>query len=593
MKEFFKFTLASMLGVFLASIIMTLIGIFFLFIFIAGLSSFESGRITEVEPNSILEIQLNYPVPERTITAPLPGGAFPFIGFYRSLGLDDILSSIENAGYDPNIKGIFLNLNNAGFSNYATLEPIRRALIDFKESGKFIIAHGDYITQKGYYIAATADKIYLTPSGNLDFKGLSAELFFFKKTLDKLEIDPQMFYFGKYKSATEPFRLSKMSDENREQTSSILSSMYDHIISEIAKARNIPENELKKIADNFSGRLPEEALRLSLIDSLLYRDQVNDELKLFAGVDLNKKLPVVSITDYSDVKSQTLPATANRIAVIYAVGEIEAGEGDNETIGTKNIIEALHKARLNKNVKAIVLRVNSPGGVFSTSDLIRREVALAADEKPLVVSMGSLAASGGYFISCPADKILAEQNTITGSIGAYGFIPNMKDFFENILGITFDRVKLGQYSDFGTVTRPFTGNEKKLFQSEIDRIYDQFIEKVVEGRDISKNKINEIAQGRVYTGIQAKELGLVDEIGGLNEAVEIAADMANIGQYRLLIYPELKSPFELIEKLFFNQAEESFLKLKLGEFFKYYEILNKVTNMTGIQARIPFEFEIN
>lgn len=590
MKQFLKFTLASMLGVFLSFIFVFVIFVIFMTVLIAGL---QTTKVEEIPQNSVLEIKLNYFIPERSFQSPLAVSSFPFISLRKQIGLNEIIDNIRKAKTDFKVKGIYINLNNFTGGGIAVIEPIRRELLDFKKSKKFIIAFGDNISQRAYYLASAADKIYMTPEGSLDFRGLSVEMMFFKNTLDKLEIEPQIFQAGEYKSATESFKSDKMSEPNRRQITELLNSINEHFLKELETTRKIPYDSLKLISSNFLVRTPEDARKYKLIDELIYKDQVFDEMKKKARTDRNKKLSTVSIEDYTNVNVDGGTSNYNRIAVIYAVGEIANVSGNESIIGTENITDAIKKARDDERVKAIVMRVASPGGDALTSDIIWREVALAKKKKPFIVSMSGVAASGGYYISCAADSIVAEPNTITGSIGVFGIIPNMKNFFKNKLGISFDRVNTGKFSDYFNVNRPLTVEEKKIVQSEVDRIYKSFVSKVSVGRRKSFEEIQKIAQGRVWTGLQAKENGLVDEIGGLKDAIRIAAAKARVKQYSIVEYPTLRSIMKTLLEDFSADAELSFLKLKLGDNFRAFDQLKQVGNLKGVQARLPVELDIN
>lgn len=589
MKNFFKMMFASMLGTFLALFVASVM--FFLFILIV-VAAVEPQKDVSVDENTVLQIRLDYPVAERTPEKQISQFSFTSFRFSSQLGLNDIISNIHKAKHDPNIKGIWLDLNGFSAGGYATVEAIRNALIDFKSSKKFIIAYGDIVVQKALYLASISDKIYVSQPGLLELKGLSTEVPFFKKTLEKLEIEAQIFHYGKYKSAIEPFRFDKMSDPYRYQMTTLLNSMYDHLIFNIAGARNIAADSLKIIADNLLVRDPESAVNFRLIDGVYYRDQVVSEIKKRMGVGEDKDLNTISIQKYNNVPDRGRKFSENKIAVIYAEGDVVSGSGDDNSIGAENIPEALRKAAKDKRIRAIVLRVNSPGGDALTSDLIWREVQLAKKKKPVIVSMGSVAASGGYYISTGADVIVAEPNTITGSIGVFGIIPNMEKFFSNKLGITFDRVKTGKYSDFMTINRPFTAQEKMFIQNEIDKIYKTFVSKVAEGRKRTFSQIDEIAQGRVWTGLQAKQNGLVDEIGGLETALKIAASRARLKDYSIVELPVMKDFVETLLEDFSAEASEYWLKARLGSNYTYYKQLDYITNASGIQARLPVDPEI-
>jgi protease IV len=589
MKQFLKFTLASMLGIFLSFLLFFVISVVLLTIIIASL---QVQKIERIPPDTVLEIKLNYSVPERSYQSFQTITSFPYVSARRQAGLPEIIDNIRKAKSDVNVKGIYLNLNNFVGGSLTTVEALRRELIDFKKSKKFVIAFGDYISQKAYYLSTVSDKIFITPQGYLDFRGLSVEIMFFKNTLDKLEIEPQVFQAGEYKSATEPFRLDKMSEPNRRQVTDLLTSINNHMLGEINVGRKISIDSLKLIANNMLIHFPEDAGKFRLVDSLYYKDQVYDEMKKMVGISKRNKLNLTYIEDYTNVKASDNSSSRNRIAVIYALGEIQRTSGDENTIGTENITDAIRKAKDDERVKAIVMRVNSPGGDALTSDIIWREVVLAKKQKPFIVSMGSVAASGGYYISCAADEIIAEPNTITGSIGVFGIIPNLKNFLKDKLGITFDRVNTGKYSDLFNLTRPLSGEEKIIFQSAIDRIYNTFVNKVAEGRKKTFNEIHKIAQGRVWSGLQAKENGLVDDIGGLKDAIKIASDKAKIRQYSIVEYPAQRSIIRTLLEDFSADAEMSFLKFKSGDDFRIYNQLNEIKNLKGIQARLPVQLDI-
>lgn len=591
MKQFFKFTLAAIVGSLISIIIVSSV---LIFIFVVSISTLSRQEKIVINDNSVLKIKFNYVISERTKYESFDNLDIFFPKIKKIIGLNDIIENIYKAEVDDDISGILLDLNNFNLDDYATIEAIRNTLGQFKESGKFIFAHGDIITQKSYYLASVADRVFITPTGNFIFNGLSAEVLFFKNTLDKLEIEPQIFQYGKFKSATEPFKNVEMSPENKEQWTALLNSDFDHILYKIEEERGIDISELKRLSYNFLIRYPEDAYNFGLIDSLVYKDEVYNLVKDEIGVSQSTKIQLVDLEQYFDVDSPFIePSTDDRIAVIYAQGEIVAGEGNEESIGTENIIESIRKARDNHRVKAIVLRVNSPGGSALTADLIWREMMLAKEEKPVIVSMGNMAASGGYYIACNADTIVSQPNTLTGSIGVFGIIPNLQNFFNDKLGITFDRVKTGKYSDYIPVTRPLSEEEKLIISKEIDFVYENFVTKVAEGRNMSYKEIDDIAQGRIYNGIQAQELGLVDVLGGLDDAINIAAGMAGISEYRLYEYPKLKSPFEKIFDAFTTEVKFSVLKENLGKNYKIYETLDKINNLKGIQMRMPFHVNWN
>lgn len=598
MKQFFKFMFASMVG-----FVLSIVFIFFILniIIISIVSQFQKSEIATVSPNSILKISLNYDVKERSSSNPFEEISFLSFEAKKTLGLDDILANIKKAKTDNNIKGILLDVGYIP-AQLATIEEIRSALINFKNTSgksgtgnKFIYAYSEVYSQKGYYLVSVADKIFLNPTGILEFKGFSAEIMFYKHALEKLEIEPQVFYNGKFKSYTEPFRLDKMSEPNRIQTTEFLNEMYHGFIGRIAESRKLSEKYLDSVANNLLIRKAEDAKELKLVDELSYEDEMLDSIKYRLSIDEKKEIDFITMNKYVNVVDQNKSKVAakERIAIIYAEGEIVDGKSDEGEVGSITFAKTIRDARLNDKVKAIVLRVNSPGGSALASDIIWREITLARKKKPVVVSMGGVAASGGYYISCAADTIVAEPNTLTGSIGVLGIIPNIEKFFNNKLGITFDGVKTSRFADMPTVTRPMSAEERQIVQMEVDRIYHDFVSKVAEGREKTVEEIDSIAQGRVWSAMSAKEIGLVDVIGGIDDAVKIAASMAKVEQYSIMSLPEQKDPVtKIIEQFTGDEMESRILKNKLGDNYKYVQQLERIKNMRGIQARIPFDLDI-
>ena len=588
MKDFFKFVFASMVGFILSFFV-----VFILLIAIVASIVSSAGSEGKVSPisNSILHVSLDYPIKERTDKNPF--AEFGLMGFdsKETLGLNEILENLEKAKKDEYIKGIFLDVSSLA-AGFATIEEVRNALIDFKKSGKFIIAYSEVYTQSAYYLASVADKVYMNPEGMIDFRGLSTELMFFKGSLEKLDIEAQIIKVGTYKSAVEPFILDKMSEPNRQQVNSFLGSMYDHFLTEISKSRKIPKSTLFTLADSAKVRNPKDALVYKMIDGLKYKDEVLDELKSKSGMEKKKELKSVTIEEYAPAPEENSSGSSDRIAIVYANGEIISGEGNDESIGSDRISRAIRKARLDTKVKAIVLRVNSPGGSALASDVIWREMVLAKKSKPVIVSMGDVAASGGYYIACAADSIFAQPNTITGSIGVFGIIPNMQKFFKNKLGITFDGVKTGKYADLGNVSRPLTDAEKMIFQQEVNKVYSTFTQKVADGRKKSKSYIDSIGQGRVWSGTEALQNGLVDKLGNINDAIASAAKKAKLKDFKIVSYPDQIDP---IKSLFENSGDKIksyFMKGELGNQYIYYEQMQSAINLSGVQARIPYNIEV-
>jgi protease-4 len=474
----------------------------------------------------------------------------------------------------------------------ATTEEIRNGLLDFKKSGKFIYSYSEGYSQKAYYLASVADKIFLNPAGSLDFKGLAGQVMFLKGLLGKLEIEPQVIRHGKFKSAVEPLIMDKMSEANKEQTLSFISSMWNQMLKGISESRKISVEELITIADGLKISDPKDALALKMVDKLAYKDQVIDELMAKTGAKENKDLNLMTLGKYSDAPDNEPKFSKDKIAVIYAIGSIGGGDGDDQTIGSEKISKTIRKARLDENVKAIVLRVNSPGGSALASDVIWREMALAKIAKPVVVSMGDVAASGGYYIACGASKIIASPNTITGSIGVFGIVPNMQKFFNNKLGITFDEVKTNAYADYISGIRPMTESERKFLTRDIETIYATFIGHVAEGRGMTAAQVDSIGQGRVWSGADAKRIGLIDDFGGLDFAIKTAAKLAKLEKYRITELPEQKDPFTMIMEELGNDGSSRILKAELGENYAYLNYIREISEMKGVQARLPFQINV-
>ncbi len=581
--------LASMAGFFLSMIVLFLLMLFLL----SGLiMSVSSDKDVVIKNNSVLEIRLDKPIKERAGKNPFGKIDFGSLSAEKELGLDDILKSIDKASGDDRIRGIFLNLTSVQ-AGIASMKEVRDALIKFKTtSHKFIYAYSESYTQGSYYLASIADSIWMHPEGDIDFRGLGAGLMFLKGTMDKLEIEPEIIRHGKFKSAVEPFLYDKMSPENREQTSTFLHSIWNNLLEDISKSRNISVSELQSIADELKARDPEEALKLKMVDRLVYYDEVLATLKTKTGKTQKQNITSVELGKYikSVVKVDTY--TASKIAVIYASGDIVSGDGNDDQIGSSSLAAAIRKARTDTSIKAIVLRVNSPGGSALASDVIWRETKLAKATKPLIVSMGDYAASGGYYISCLADTIVAQANTITGSIGVFGLMFNAQKMLKNKLGITFDTVKTGKHGDFPALYRPMSSDETAMLQKDVERVYDTFLSHVAEGRKMDKAQVDSIGQGRVWSGTDAKRLGLVDVIGGINDAIRLASIKANLRTYRIVTLPEQK---EFLDKVFEDLNSEAsvyFAKRQLGVGYTYFEGIQSLLQEQGVIARLPFIFEI-
>ena len=588
MKAFFKYVLATITGILIFSVLM-----FFIMIGIIGamVSSVGSKSETVTPSNAVLLINLDHTITEKTEPNPFENLDLPGYSGARSLGLNDMVSRIKAAKDDGNIKGIYLNVSgvNAGFP---TAKAIREAILDFKTSGKFVVAFSDVMSQKGYYINSAADEIYLNPQGSLDFRGLATSVMFFKEAMDKLGVDMQILKVGTYKSAVEPFMMNSMSEANKEQVNSYLGSIYDTFLSDISASKKLSVDSLRGIANGYLIREPEDAKKYGFVNNLLYKDEVFAKIRAKLGIDEKKDIPYVSILDYTN-KPSSGEAGGDRVAVLYAYGEIIDGEGMDGQIGGDKLSRELRQLRLDDKVKAVVLRVNSPGGSALASENIWREVDLTKKVKPVIVSMGDYAASGGYYISAAADSIFADPTTLTGSIGVFGMIPNFQKLFNEKLGVHFDAVKTAKFADMDVdMDRPLTEEEKTIIQGGVNKIYQVFMKRVADGRKLDVAYVDSIGQGRVWTGKQAVDLKLVDRIATLDEAVKAAAKKAKLDNYRISEYPRMKDPFSSILSTSKEKIKMWMLEDELGDYVKYYSELKKVSKQSGIQARIPYLVEI-
>jgi protease-4 len=594
MKQFFKFMFASCLGMTLFTVLIGLIGIGIL-----TQVSKSAEKTEEITPNTILKISLNSLVPERTNNAAINPYEF---NTDDVIGLQEMIETIERAKNDDDIKGIYLEMTNPQLG-FAGMSVLRRAIEDFQnnDDNKFVIAYGDNYSQKAYYLASVADEIYMNPIGTVDFKGLSGTLLFFKDMLDRLGIDMQVFYVGNFKSATEPFRRTNMSEENRLQVREYMESLYGIMLEDISNSRKISVKELRTIADEYQLREADDALRLKFVDKLLYKDEMIDLLKDKIGLGKDEDIKAVSLSTYNKSNPRDKNLTAkSKIAVVYAEGSIVDGQGENGQIGGDRYAEIIRDIRKDKAIKAIVLRVNSGGGSGFASEKIWRELMLAKEQGlPIIVSMGDVAASGGYYIAAPADKILVEKNTITGSIGVFGVIPSMADFLKNEIGITVDTVKTGKFSTGITPFYDVNDAEGQIIQESVEEFYDLFLRRVAEGRNMTKDAVHKVAQGRVWTGAKAIELGLADEVGDLEQAMIVAAEKAGLSKFRVLEYPTIKDPLQQIfdeltgkDDKKVKQASRALIEEELGELYPYYEQMKEIRTMKGVQARMPYTIEI-
>ena len=579
MLNFLKNIFSTVIGILLSFLIIILI--------IAGVATISSQKNTstkKLDEKHFLKIDLSKEVVERTSANPFSSLDPMNIYASQQLSLKTILDNIEKAKTDENIVGIYINspIVNAGMSK---AEEIRNKLLEFKETKKPIVAYNEVYAMKSYYLSSVADRLYINPMGIIDHKGMYTTLMFFKGLLEKLNIDLQIFRLGKFKSAIEPFTLEKMSDSNRKQLKLLLKSVNNNIIDSIASQRGISKIKIHKDANQLKLSSAEICLEENYVDGILYEDQVKDTLKMLLGKD---KLKFISINKYSNVKTKKKEISRNKIAIVYANGGINSGKGDENSIGSITTSKAIEKARKDEKVKAIVLRINSGGGSALASDVIWRETVLAKNEKPLVVSFGDVAASGGYYIACAADKIFASPTSITGSIGVFGMIPNMNEFYKSNFGITFDTVKTNNSADMG-IYRELTSFEKQKIQQGIKDVYETFISRVSEGRDISTKQVDNIGQGRVWSGYDAKKIGLIDEFGGLEKAIESAAALAEIEDYRTISLPKQKDPFtEFLDGL--NQTKLSDILSDELDLINKKDIITiqEMIKSDKIQTRLPY-----
>ena len=591
MRQFFKYVLATVVGL----LAFSLLG----FLIVVGIVSAakSAGDRKETASNSVLELKLNEPLTERGRDS-----KFSFGGNNSATGLVNVKEAIRRAKGDGEIKGILLNLGLVQ-GGMASLEEVRDALLDFKKSGKFIVAYHEVCSEKSFYLSSVANEIYLHPQGTLEFNGLSAEVMFYKRLFDKAGIEPYIFRVGSFKSAVEPFFRENFSDSARYQTVSFLNSINGHMISQVAAARGIAPARLKVISDSMLVHNAPDALRLKMVTKLGYFDEVQDYLRGKLGLAKDKKPSLVSLSDYTDndqVDEKEGNTSGNRIAVIYAEGDIVTGKGSDDNIGSTKFAEAIRKARLDDKVKAVVLRINSPGGSSLASDIIYREVLLTKKVKPIIASMSDVAASGGYYIAMACDTIVAHPNTITGSIGVFGVLPNVQKLLSDKLGITVDRVTTGKFSDLPTITRPLSDFEKRVLQGEVNTIYADFTAKAALGRHMPVERLRRLASGRVWSGLEAKNNGLVDVLGDYADALKIAATRAHLkaDDYKVQRLPRRKTELENLFSMFgggddAEVAKAKALKTELGPLYPAYAQYQQLLQMRGVQAKLPYSLDIN
>ncbi|MDR0658140.1 MAG: signal peptide peptidase SppA [Mediterranea sp.] len=588
MKDFLKFTFAAIVGIVLSSIVMFFISIM---IFVGMLSGTDAETV--VKKNSVMMLDLNGTLSERSQENPWDR----LLGNDNAVyGLDDVLASIKKAKEHEDIKGIYIQASSLGTS-FASLQEIRTALAGFKESGKFVYAYGDVYTQGLYYLSSVADKVMLNPKGMVEWKGLSARPVFFKGLLEKVGIEMQIFKVGTYKSAVEPFTNTEMSPENREQVTEYATSVWNSLVSEVSVSRNLSAERLNELADRMLMYSPaEKSVEAGLVDTLIYHNDIRDYIKSQIGIGKDKGLALLNLEDMINIKKNVpKDKSGNIIAVYYAYGDITttaSSMSNGEGIASEKVIKDLRRLQKDEDVKAVVFRVNSGGGSAFASEQIWYAVEELKKEKPVIVSMGDYAASGGYYISCGADWIVAEPATLTGSIGIFGIMPNIQGL-TNKLGLNFDVVKTNKFSDLGATGRPMNADEKSLLQAYINEGYDLFITRCAEGRNMTKEAIDKIGQGRVWTGSKALELGLVDELGGIDRALEVAVERAAIETYTVLSYPEKENFFSsLLNDKPANYIETKLLKDNLGRYYKEFNLLKNLEDADCLQARVPFSLNM-
>ncbi|MBX2907870.1 MAG: signal peptide peptidase SppA [Taibaiella sp.] len=591
MKEFFRSFFASLLAIMVSGVL--LVGFFF--VLIAAVAKSVTEKDNRTVTGDILVLDVTKRIHEIGETNPL--AAFSEGQSYKA-GLYDITNAIAYAKDDDDIKGIYIKLG-ATPNGWATLQELQYALLDFRESGKFIYAYGEKITQGAYFAATAADSIFLNPVGDIELKGFATVLSFFKGTLDKLEVEPEIFYAGKFKSATEPFRTDKMSEPNRLQIRAFQEDMWQEFVTAAAEYMGVGADTVDRLARSGAIQFPSDAVKYGVIDGTMYADEVETLLKRRTNRKQKDDLKMVSINEYCDAVKGLNNTGTDRIAVLLAEGDIVDGEQDNDwQIASRTIREEIRKLRDNDKVKAVVLRVNSPGGSALASEVILRELKLLHERKPLIVSMGNYAASGGYYISTAADSIFAMPNTITGSIGVFGMLFNVGSMMKNKLGVTFDEEKNAPFADFPTAFRPLTPEEGQLMQRSIDTIYNTFKGHVAEGRRLSPEMVDSIAQGRVWTGTSALRIGLVDGLGGLDRAIGSAADIAKLTSYRVVTYPQPVDKLSTLMKRFNNNAEakaaiQAAMREELGAGYEWLDKLRSLQAMNGrAMMAMPFVLSV-
>lgn len=586
MKQFFGAFFGSIIGIVIATVVAILIVVGIVKSSFDAVVNRDDEAALSARNSPVLRLVLQGDLSDREPLNPFEGFGDAF-GDDAAMGLNTLLHNLKAAKSDDRVKGIYLVCKNLN-TGFASLKELRDALADFKKSGKFIYAYSEDFGQREYFVASVASKIYLNPQGNFDWRGLNMSLLFFKQAFEKLNVEMQVFRHGKFKSAVEPFVADKMSEANRYQSEIFLNSIWGTLLADIARDRKLGTEELNALANQLSIQYPEDAVG-KFVDATAYEDEVVAALKKKLGMKESDKLKLTDLGKYRPKTKSEAKTPAGKLAVIYASGSISSGEGNDEEIGSERLVKAIRDARLDSKIKGIVLRVNSPGGSALASEVILREMQLARKAKPTVVSMGDMAASGGYYISCNAHRIFAQPNTITGSIGVFGLIPNVQKALQQKLGITVDTVNTNRYSDLGTGLRAVTDKEYAYIQNSVERVYDVFTKRVAEGRGIQQAQVDSIGQGRVWTGADALRIGLVDELGGLDAALAWVAKKAGVSDYKTVELPKQKNPFDELLGKKESEMESRLLKQNMGGLYTYFKQLRQLTQLEGVQMRLPFE----
>ena len=591
-RKFWRIVFGTMVGFFFSCIIVSILS---MFMFAAMIASMGSSSTVSVKDNSILKLDLQKNIQEQAEENPFDMFGDEFSQYYQSsIGLDDILACIKSAAKDPKIKGIYINSASVGAAP-ATLKEIHDALMEFKASGKFIYAYADSYAQGGYYLSSVADKVTMSTTGLIQFKGLAMQVMFYKGLIDKLDVDVQVIRHGKFKSAVEPYLTDKMSDANREQMTLLANTLWNTMVNDIAASRKLSTEEVNNIADGMFIGTAAKAVESKLIDKACYKSDVVEDLKKLVNVEDDKDLHITTLAEYTKALKAENNTAKDEIAIIYAVGEIRGGKSGNDIMGSETMVKLIKEAYTSDNVKAIVLRVNSPGGDGTASDIIWHEIEQAKKAGKIVVtSMGDYAASGGYYISCNSNYIIAQPNTLTGSIGVFGLVPSFQRALKNKLGVTVDGVSTNKHSDAGGTMRPMNAEETAVYQEFIDDFYGVFTQRVADGRGMEQSAVDEIGQGRVWAGADALKIGLVDALGNIDDAVAKAAELAKLENYKISYYPKKKDFWtKLMEKSSNDNNVQAFIKQELGDQYYIYQGLNQLKRAEGVQAMMPMQIKID